>query len=57
MMKPRKLLPSPEERPDLYDGYDRAPSDRKMSRAYYDAVIPEHVKGALAARGVKLFED
>ena len=45
----KKGMPSPEERPDLYDAYDfqdRAP----LSEDYLDAVRPEHVKTALALR-------
>jgi len=57
MTEPKRGLPTPAERPDLYDGYDRGPSERKMSKAYYDAVIPEHVKTELAARGIELFEE
>jgi hypothetical protein len=56
MTQPKQLLPRPAERPDLY-GYDRGPSEQKMSKAYYEAVMPEHVKTALAARGVKLFDE
>jgi len=57
MSKTKQFLPSPAERPDLYDGYDCNPSDFKMSKAYYDAVVPEHVKKALAERNIKLFEE
>ena len=45
----KKRMPSPEERPDLYDAYDcqeRPP----LSQEYHDAVTPEHVKAAIAAR-------
>ena len=44
-----KGIPSPEERPDLYDAYDcqeRTP----LSDEYLNAVLPEHVKAAIAAK-------
>ena len=45
----KKGVPSPEERPDLYDAYDcqeRAP----LSQEYLDAIRPEYIKTALALR-------
>jgi len=45
-------LPSPEERPDIYDYYDFRLDAAQFSDAYRDAVIPDHVKKAIAKRGV-----
>ncbi|WP_133164314.1 hypothetical protein [Solimonas fluminis] len=50
--KCKSKMPSPAERPDLYDGYDCRPP-RKYSeeeRAYWDSVTPEHVKEAIKKR-------
>lgn len=41
----KKGIPSPEERPDLYDAYD-CQEREPLSPEYLDAVMPEHVKGA-----------
>lgn len=42
-------VPSPEERPDLYDGYD-CQEAKPLSEAYFERTMPEAVKRALAAR-------
>ena len=43
-------MPSPEERPDLYDGYDCQRPQRPASQVYWDSVMPEHVKKLIAER-------
>ena len=42
-------IPSAEERPDLYDGYDCAPRE-PLSPEYMAAITPEHVKSAIALK-------
>lgn len=49
-MQKIKNNPTPEERPDLYDYYDCREVEWESSQAYLDAVLPEHVKKALADR-------
>ncbi|MDO3518145.1 hypothetical protein [Ralstonia pseudosolanacearum] len=43
-------IPSPEERPDLYDGYDFQEPKTPMSEAYWNRVMPEHLKKRIAER-------
>lgn len=50
MSAARKGMPPPEERPDLYDGYDCQGPERPASQAYWDSVMPEHVKKLIAER-------
>lgn len=45
----RDGIPSPEERPDLYD-YADVPEDRKLSPQYVERTMPEHVKILIAER-------
>ena len=45
----KKLIPSPDERPDLYDAYDCRPP-KAPDQKYLDAVTPQHVKDLLAQR-------
>lgn len=46
-------IPSPKERPDLYDGYDCQEPSKPASQKYWDSVMPENVKKALAERANK----
>jgi hypothetical protein len=46
-------IPTPKERPDLYDGYDFQDPRSPASEKYWDSVIPENVKKALAERANK----
>jgi hypothetical protein len=49
-------MPSPEERPDLYDAYDC--QDRPpLSEEYLNAVRPEHIKKAIADRAARKAAD
>ncbi len=41
-------VPSPKERPDLYDGYDCQP--RNLSDQYRDSLRPDYIKKMLAER-------
>jgi len=43
-------IPSPKERPDLYDGYDCQEPSEPASQKYWDSVMPAHVKKAIAER-------
>jgi hypothetical protein len=45
-------IPSPEERPDLYDSYDFQEPRNPASREYWNSVTPEHVKKAIAERAL-----
>lgn len=45
-------VPSPQDRPDLYDFGD-VPEDRNLSDEYVEAVTPEHVKKLIAERKAK----
>lgn len=38
------------ENPDLFDAADCRPERSKMSEAYFDAVLPDHVKKRIRAR-------
>jgi hypothetical protein len=46
-------MPSPAERPDLYDYYDFSEKRSNLSKKYMDAVTPEHVKKLIAERDAK----
>jgi hypothetical protein len=46
----KKPIPTPKERPDLYDYPDFTDRKSKTSPAYWDRVTPEHVKAAIAKR-------
>jgi hypothetical protein len=48
--KSKKGIPSPAERPDLYDDYDIRPGKPKVSQSYLDAVRPPGLKKEIAAR-------
>lgn len=48
-------IPSPEERPDLYDGYDCQP--RNLSDKYRDSLRPDYIKKMLAERQAKKAAD
>jgi hypothetical protein len=45
-------IPGPQERPDLYDGYDCQPRSQKTIENMQKN-MPEHVKKALAERANK----
>ncbi|UIF85151.1 hypothetical protein [Cupriavidus sp. UYPR2.512] len=45
-------IPSPKERPELYD-YGDVPEDRKLSAKYVARTMPEHVKKLIAERHAK----
>jgi hypothetical protein len=45
-------IPSPKERPDLYDYYDC--NEAKYPTAQRELITPEHVKVAIAKRKVAL---
>lgn len=44
-------IPSPEERPDLYDGYDCQP--RQLSDKYRESLRPDYIKKLIAERKAK----
>lgn len=44
-------LPSPKERPDLYD--NDIPMDRELSKEYVERTMPEHLKKRIAERAAK----
>ncbi|MGA3887659.1 hypothetical protein ACI2S3_02885 [Ralstonia nicotianae] len=46
-------IPTPEERPDLYDDYDFQEPKTPMSEAYWNRVMPEHLKKRIAERAAK----
>jgi hypothetical protein len=46
-------IPTPQERPDLYDGYDFQEPRSPASQKYWDSVMPDHVKKAIAERANK----
>lgn len=46
-------IPSPKERPDLYDGYDCQEPKNPASAEYWDGVMPDYLKKALAERAKK----
>lgn len=48
-------IPSPEERPDLYDGYDCQP--RNLSDKYRDSLRPDYIKKMLVERQAKKAAD
>lgn len=51
MSEPKKQVPSPKERPDLYDDYDgRRDGQRPGEEEYWNNIMPDHVKKALADR-------
>lgn len=44
-------IPSPQERPDLYDDYDgRRDAPKPGEKEYWDSVAPDHIKEMLAAK-------
>lgn len=44
-------VPSPKERPDLYDDYDGRPDGpRPGEKEYWDGIMPDHVKKAIEKR-------
>lgn len=45
-------VPSPEERPDLYDYPDCMPGKPRSEaeQAYWDSVTPNHIKALIAER-------
>ncbi len=45
-------MPTPAERPDLYDGYDFGQGS-VLSKEYSDAICPPHVKKLIAEREKK----
>lgn len=47
------MIPSPKERPDLYDGYDLQDPRNPASEKYWSGVMPEHVQKAIAKRKSK----
>ena len=48
--RPAKQVPTPAERPDIYDDYDCKEGPSTYPAKSAEAVIPEHVKAAKAAR-------
>lgn len=46
-------IPSPQERPDLYDGYDCQAPQSPASKEYWDSVRPDHIKKLIAERQAK----
>lgn len=45
-------VPSPKERPDLYDDFDgRAEVVRPEEKKYWDRIAPDHIKDLLAKKG------
>lgn len=44
------MIPTPKERPDLYDGYDFQDPRNGASEAYWKGVMPEHVRERIAKR-------
>lgn len=46
-------MPSPKERPDLYDSYDCQEPKNPASKKYWDSVMPEHLKKALEQRAAQ----
>ena len=46
-------IPSPKERPDLYDDYDGRHEDiTPAEKEYWNGVVPDHIKDLLAQKGV-----
>ena len=52
--RPAKRVPTPEERPDLYDDYDCKEGPSTYPAKSLEAIMPEHVKAAKATRAAKL---
>ena len=48
-------IPSPVERPDLYDGYDGIPSTVPLTAEYLLSITPSHIKAAIEAKTGKPF--
>lgn len=48
-VKPPKSMPTPDERPDLYDAYD-CQERKPLSAAYLEGALPDHIKAALASK-------
>jgi hypothetical protein len=47
-------IPSPKERPDIYDDYDGRPEGiSPEEKEYWDRIVPDHIKEALAAKAGK----
>lgn len=49
-MEAKKKNPDPADEARIYGGFDDAPREMDKEPAYYDAVLPEHIKKALAER-------
>jgi hypothetical protein len=47
-------IPTPEERPDLCDFYDFPDGDRKLTKAYKEAVLPQSIKDRRAAAAANM---
>lgn len=47
------MIPSPKERPELYDGYDLQDPAKPASDKYWEGVMPEHLREAIAKRKSK----
>ena len=45
-------MPTPAERPDLYDGYDFGQGS-VLSKQYSDSICPPHIKEMIEARARK----
>lgn len=44
-------MPSPQERPDLYDAYDGRPDGAQPGeKEYWDRIVPDHIKQMLAEK-------
>ncbi|KGW22240.1 hypothetical protein [Burkholderia pseudomallei] len=46
-------IPGPEERPDLYDGYDCQAPRNPASARYWESVMPDWFKKEIAERRAK----
>lgn len=47
------MIPSPKERPELYDGYDCQDPRDPAPEKYWSGVMPEHLKQRIAKRNAK----
>ena len=47
------MIPTPKERPDLYDGYDCQGPRNPTPEKYWDRIMPEHVRQRIAKRKAK----
>jgi hypothetical protein len=50
-------MPTPAERPDLYDFYDALPSAVPLTVEYLLSITPDHIKAAIEKKTGKPFTD